>query len=248
MKATKDNFSGQSANYNRYRPVYPQALYDFIFSQCSGFDSALDCATGNGQVAKVLSKRFREVSATDISQSQLAEAYQAPNIQYSVQRAEKTDFHDHTFDLITVGQAYHWFDLKAFGKEANRLLKPGGLITIWTYGLLRLDDTLTPLLDSFYKDITAPYWDDERKWVDQGYRQMPFYFNETETDFDFQIHTEFTIDAFEGYLNTWSGIKHFISREGYNPVDSFIEEVRPHWKEASLQAHYPGFVRIGKPL
>ncbi|GAB5522188.1 MAG: class I SAM-dependent methyltransferase [Roseivirga sp.] len=248
MKAPKDNFSGQSANYNRYRPAYPQELYDFIFSHCSQFGSALDCATGNGQVAKFLSKKFTKVLATDISQNQLAEAYQATNIEYSAQRAEKTDFPDHTFDLITVGQAYHWFDFEAFGKEANRLLKPDGLIAIWTYGLLRLDDTLTPLLDSFYKNVTGPYWDDERKWVDQGYREMPFYFKEIDTDFSFQIHTRFTIDDFKGYLNTWSGVKHFISKEGYNPVDQFIEEIGSHWHNVSLKVHYPGFVRIGKPL
>lgn len=248
MKAAKDNFSGQSANYLRYRPVYPQELYDFIFSHCSHFDRALDCATGNGQVAKVLCKQFTNVSATDISQTQLTEAYQASNIQYSAQRAEKTNFPDHTFDLITVGQAYHWFDFEAFTKESNRLLKPNGLMAVWTYGLLRLDDTLTPMLDSFYKNVTGPYWDDERKWVDQGYHEMPFYFKEIDTDFSFQIHTQFTIEDFKGYLNTWSGIKHFISQEGYNPVDPFIEEIRPYWQSTSLKAHYPGFVRIGKPL
>ncbi len=248
MKAAKDNFSGQSANYNRYRPVYPQQLYDFIFSHCSHFDRALDCATGNGQVASVLSEKFADVSATDISQNQLAEAYQASNIHYNAQRAEKTNFPDHTFDLITVGQAYHWFDFEAFGKEANRLLKPDGLIAVWTYGLLRLDDVLTPLLDSFYKNVTGPYWDDERKWVDQGYCQMPFDFEEININFSFEIRTQLTIDDFEGYLNTWSGIKHFITKEGYNPVDQFMEEIRPIWKAVSLKAHYPGFVRIGKPL
>jgi len=247
LKTTKDNFSDQSANYQRYRPVYPEVLYDFILSHCSAFSSALDCATGNGQVASVLSKQFAEVHATDISQNQLDEASRASNIRYSRQRAEKTNFPDNAFDLITVGQAYHWFDFMAFGKEASRLLKPDGVIAIWTYGLLRLNETLTSALDKFYQDVTGPYWDEERKWVDQEYQTVPFPFEEISTDFSFQIRTEFTIEQFEGYLNTWSGVKHFIAKEGYNPIGAFIAEIKPHWKGQQKVA-YPGFVRLGKPL
>lgn len=246
MKAPKDNFSKQSADYNRYRPVYPAALYDFIYQHCTAFDTAWDCATGNGQAASVLSQQFEQVYATDISQNQITEAFQATNIKYSVQRAEQTNFPDASFDLITVGQAYHWFDFEAFGKEANRLLKPEGLVTIWTYGLLRLDDVLTPLLDSFYKDVTGPYWDSERKWVDQAYEHIPFPFDEIKTAFNFQIHTEFTIEEFKGYLNTWSGIKHFIRKKGHNPVDQFIEEIRPYWIGVAQKVTYPGYFRMGK--
>lgn len=248
MKKPKDNFSEQSAGYNRYRPTYPQELYDLIFSHCSQFDSALDCATGTGQVAKVLSEKFTKVYATDISQNQLAEAYQAPNIRYSVQRAEKTNFPNQTFDLITAGQAYHWFDFEAFGHEVSRLLKPGGIIAVWTYGLLRLDDVITPLLDSFYKNVTGPYWDEERKWVDKGYQQMPFPFNEIPNDFRFEIRSQFSLDEFNGYLNTWSGVKHFIKKRGHNPVDLLIEEIRPLWRDEYQKVNFPGYLRLGKPL
>lgn len=246
MKTPKDNFSQQSADYSRYRPVYPQSLYDFIYHYCPSFDCALDCATGNGQAARVLSQKFKEVYATDISQSQIGQAHQETNIYYSVQRAEQTDFTDASFDLITVGQAYHWFDFLAFGTEANRLLKPGGIAVIWTYGLLRLNKVLTPLLDNFYKEVTFPYWDEERRWVDLGYKQMPFHFNEIKTDFNFQIQKEFTLEELEGYLNTWSGVKHFINQEGYNPVSSFIKEIKPFWKSVTQKVTYPGFVRIGR--
>lgn len=198
-------------------------------------------------MAKVLSEQFENVCATDISQNQLNEAPEVTNIQYSLQRAEKTNFPDNTFDLITVGQAYHWFDFKAFGKEASRLLKPNGLIAIWTYGLLRLNETLTPQLDDFYTNVTGPYWDEERKWVDQEYRQMPFPFEEVPTDFSYQIHTSFSLNQFEGYLNTWSGVKHFIEKEGHNPVDQFIADIKPHWV-GMQKVVYPGFVRIGRPL
>lgn len=228
--------------------MYPPELYEFIFSHCSGFQTALDCATGTGQVAQILSKQFEQIYATDISHNQLNEAYQAPNIRYSIQRAEQTDFADHSFDLITAGQAYHWFDFNAFGKEVSRLLKHGGIVAVWTYGLLRLDDVITPLLDSFYQDVTGPYWDEERKWVDKGYQQMPFPFDEISTNFRFEICSQFTLAEFEGYLNTWSGVKHFIKKRGYNPVDQFIEEIRPLWQAEFQKVNFPGYLRMGRPL
>lgn len=67
----KDNFSKQSAGYARYRPVYPQELYDFILNNVKSKQVAWDCGTGNGQAAKELAKVFDRVYATDISQNKL---------------------------------------------------------------------------------------------------------------------------------------------------------------------------------
>ena len=61
-------FSKQSAEYAKYRPGYPQQLYDFIFNYVKNFDLAWDCATGNGQAAIILAERFKQVIATDISE------------------------------------------------------------------------------------------------------------------------------------------------------------------------------------
>ena len=58
MKEVKDLFSVQSATYAAFRPVYPDALYDFLFSVSPAFDTVWDCGTGNGQVATRLSEKF----------------------------------------------------------------------------------------------------------------------------------------------------------------------------------------------
>ncbi|WP_211263129.1 methyltransferase domain-containing protein [Thioalkalivibrio nitratireducens] len=42
------------------------------------------------------------------------------------------------FDLITVGQALHWFDFPAFYAEAARVLRPGGVLAAWGYGLMQV--------------------------------------------------------------------------------------------------------------
>ena len=64
----KDNFSKQANLYAKFRPEYPSELYDFILQHIDNKGIAWDCATGNGQAAKVLAKHFETVFATDISQ------------------------------------------------------------------------------------------------------------------------------------------------------------------------------------
>ena len=106
----KDLFSQQAAEYAKYRPNYPQNLYDFIFKHVKSFGSAWDCGTGNGQAAAALAKKFKHVVATDLSENQIRHADLKPNITYIVCRAEKTAFQNQSFDLVTVAQALHWFD------------------------------------------------------------------------------------------------------------------------------------------
>src|SRR4051812_39633884 len=110
----KDNFSKQAAQYAQFRPSYPPAFYDFLTKNISSSAQALDLATGNGQVAVELAKTFHHVFATDISAKQLNNAPQKNNITYKVEEAERTDFADQTFDLITVAQAIHWFNFESF--------------------------------------------------------------------------------------------------------------------------------------
>ena len=119
----KDNFSAQAYAYARFRPGYPPQLFDFLFGLCRQFECAWDCATGNGQIAAVLSERFGQVEATDISEKQLQQAPQKSNIRYRVEPAETPSFTDASFDLIAVGQSAHWFDFDKFYPEVARVLK-----------------------------------------------------------------------------------------------------------------------------
>ena len=170
----KDNFSRQSAIYAQYRPAYPQALYEFIFSQVANKEAAWDCGTGNGQAAMELSKSFAKVFATDISQRQINNAVLRDNISYSVQPAEKTDFPDNSFDLVTVAQALHWFRFDDFYPEVKRVTKPDGVFASWAYSLLRISNEINTLIEDHHYNTLNYYWDKERKYVDEEYRNIPF--------------------------------------------------------------------------
>jgi ubiquinone/menaquinone biosynthesis C-methylase UbiE len=241
----KDNFSKQSATYARYRPTYPPELYDFILSHVHGKETAWDCGTGNGQAAKELSKAFSKVFATDISQKQLDSAFRAENIFYSVQPAEKTNFVDNSFDLVTVAQALHWFRFDEFYKEVERVIKPGGVFAAWTYSLLRTTDEINAMIRDHHYNTLGDYWDEERKYVDDEYRNIPFPFARLNVP-AVTIEYNWTIEELEGYLNTWSALQKFIRNNKYNPVDDLLRNIKPHWKQERMKIIFPVHLLLGK--
>src|SRR5690606_3306632 len=106
------------------RPGYPEALFEWLASQCEDRSLAWDCATGSGQAAIALARHFRQVIATDASAEQIANAGTAERVEYRVASAERSGLADESVDLVTVAQALHWFDIAAFHAEVKRVLKP----------------------------------------------------------------------------------------------------------------------------
>lgn len=241
----KDNFSSNSEAYARFRPGYPDELFDYLYSIVPGRQNAWDCGTGNGQVARELAKRFQVVCATDISQSQLDNAVRCPNITYSRQPAEKTDFKADSFDLITVAQAVHWFDFDKFYREVKRTAAAGAWLAVMGYGRIRISAEIDPVITRFYEKVVGPFWDPERRYIDDHYKTIPFPFSEIVTP-EFTISGNWQVEHLLGYLNTWSAVKHFIRENGYNPVNRLEEEVRALWGENAMRAvEFPVLLRLG---
>src|SRR4051812_41340571 len=117
----KDYFSKQSVDYAKYRPRYPLLLFEYLAGVAPDKERAWDCATGNGQAAVGLARVFKQVIATDASQSQLDSAAEHEHVEYRIAKAEQTDIETSSVDLVTVAQALHWLNLEEFYREAKRV-------------------------------------------------------------------------------------------------------------------------------
>lgn len=242
----KDNFSKQSDLYSRFRPGYPNKLFQFLLPLIPNKDVAWDCGTGNGQVAIKLSAFFKEVYATDISTAQIDNATKKENIFYEVVNAEDTKFENNVFDIITVAQAIHWFNFEMFYNEVNRTLKPGGIIAVFGYDVFSINKEIDNLIQKFYKETTGPYWDKERRYIDEQYKAIPFPFKKIKTP-EFSMSYNWQLEQVIGYLNTWSAVQHYIRKNNENPVDKFAVELRELWGHVlKRKVTFKIFMRLGR--
>ncbi|WP_294823687.1 class I SAM-dependent methyltransferase [uncultured Flavobacterium sp.] len=241
----KDNFSAQAKTYAAYRPNYPQEFVDYIISFVNDKGTALDVATGNGQVATKLAKHFETVHATDISQKQLDNAVGADNIVYKLERAEDTSFGNEMFDVITVAQAIHWFDFDAFYKEVYRILKPDGLFVVTGYGLFSTNPVSDRLIRHLHKEILGEYWDPERRYVDENYKTIPFPFEEIDAK-QWSEAFIWTFHQLLGYIESWSAVQHYITKNGTHPVDQIRTQLEESWAKNDGKVYFPLLLRMGK--
>jgi SAM-dependent methyltransferase len=242
----KDNFSTGSDKYARYRPRYPKAFFDYLYTLVTDRNVGWDCGTGNGQVAAELAKEFRQIYATDISQSQMNQAPPRANVSYSVQPSEHTSFSDDTFNLIIVAQAIHWFDFGKFYNEVKRTGKDGAILCVLGYARPVVSPQIDAIVTDFYIDVVGPYWDKERRYIDEDYKTIPFPFEEVPTP-QFQAEYNWDLPHLVGYIGTWSAVKHFIAQRNYDPLADLAAELGKVWLEnATLTVSFPLLLRIGK--
>jgi len=240
-----DRFSGHADLYARYRIDYPTDLYDFVLTFVAGRERAWDCATGNGQVAGALAAYFQEVEATDLSASQLAQAIPADNIRYQPSPAEQTPFPDQHFDLITVGQALHWFEVEAFHREVQRVGRPGGVIAEWGYGLNEVTPEIDRIVRQYYQDIVGPFWDSMRRHIEDEYAQLPFPCADARYG-RFTVRRTWDSDWLLNYLRTWSAGQKYQQAHGHDPVDLIADELKQAWGDGEREVRFPVFLRLGK--
>lgn len=230
----KDHFSSHAEAYACSRPGYPPALFAHLVSLAPSHQLAWDCATGNGQVAIGLARHFDRVVATDASAAQIDHAFRHERIAYRVEPAEATSLDAASVDLVTVGQALHWFDLDQFYAEVRRVLRTGGVIVAWCYGRCTVAPDIDAIIDRYYVEIVGPFWPPERIFVESGYRTLPFPFARVPLP-AFDMQAEWTAEELLAYLGTWSATKRFEAHHGRDPRDEIAEPLVNAWGSRHLR-------------
>lgn len=246
MPAFKDHFSSTAARYARFRPRYPAALFSWLAGVAPAREAAWDCATGSGQAALGLAEHFARVVATDASAEQIAHAAPHPRVSYRVALADASGLEDGTMDLVTVAQALHWLDTDAFFAEARRVLRPGGVCAVWSYGNPTLEPPeLQALLQGFHDATLAGHWPAERALLLEGYRGLELPFAPLAPP-SLAMEAALTLEEFAGYLRTWSGVRAYVSARGEDPVAPLEEAMRPQWRDGERRVvRWPLHVRAG---
>ena len=154
MTRPTERFTSRVEDYSRYRPGYPQAAIDLLATRC-GLDAAAvvaDIGSGTGLLTEALLTSGAEVIGVEPNDAMraAAEAHLAGRATFRSVRgtAEATTLASGSVDLITAGQAFHWFDVSQARAEALRVVKSGG------WGALLWNER-PPEADAFLADYEA---------------------------------------------------------------------------------------------
>ncbi|MFJ5406190.1 class I SAM-dependent methyltransferase [Pectobacterium punjabense] len=240
-------FASGGENYARYRPQYPPELAEYLSSLAPNTQNALDVGCGTGQLTRQLAEHFDVVKGIDPSDSQLRNAIAHNRIHYACSPAETLPGQPLSYSLITAAQAAHWFKLDAFYREVHRVAVPLGILALISYGVMQLDDDLNDRFRQFYDDEIGPFWPAERQLVDNGYRDIPFPFDEIDAP-PLNIHLEWPLEALIGYISTWSAVASIREAGQEETLHRFYEDIAEFWGNPATYRPiiWPINMRIGR--
>lgn len=131
------DFGRTASDYARHRAGFPEAFFERLFADGSVHrgDVVLDLGTGTGTVARGLAVRGCEVTGLDHSAPLLAQAAEldrvaGAQVKQVRARVENAEFAAASFDVITAGQCWHWFDRSRTAALVRKWLRPGGRLLI----------------------------------------------------------------------------------------------------------------------
>jgi len=166
MSKSVERFSSRVENYIKYRPNYPTDIIPFLKSGSVLTDSSLiaDIGSGTGKLTELFLQNGNTVFGIEPNQGMRAASERLLQAYLKFRSmdgtAEQTTLADSSIDLITAGQAFHWFNPSLARIEATRILRPDGwAVLIWNERKLQS----TPFLEAIealllkygtdYKDV-----------------------------------------------------------------------------------------------
>jgi ubiquinone/menaquinone biosynthesis C-methylase UbiE len=148
-------FGDVADRYERARPLYPEAALSELAARCGlrPGTPVLDLGAGTGKLTRQLVAVGADVVAVEpaAGMRRRLEA-EVPGVPVLDGTAEDIPLPDASVEIVTVAQAFHWFDTHRALDEIARVLRPAGWLALlwherpesgWSAGLWDLRAQLT---------------------------------------------------------------------------------------------------------
>lgn len=200
-----------SADYAKFRDIYPQEFYNKIISRglCINGQSVLDVGTGTGVLPRNMYRYGAKWTGTDISANQIEQARilsSGMDISYYPLAAENIDFPDGSFDVITACQCFWYFNHEQVEPMFYRMLKSGGCILVLYLAWLPFEDEIAGASENLVLKYSP-------EWSGAGETMHPISIPECyDEKFELVYHEEyplqvhFTRESWNGRMKACRGI------------------------------------------
>ena len=138
-----ERFSSRVEDYQRYRPSYPEEVIAFLERECglTAQSRVADIGSGTGLLSELFLRLGCEVVGVEPNADMRAAGARLlagwPGFHSVAGRAEATTLPGGSADIVSAGQAFHWFDACAARSEFQRILKPDGwVVLVWNERLV----------------------------------------------------------------------------------------------------------------
>lgn len=226
MNVTNKNIDGGKAfdwgrtsdDYAKFRDIYPQEFYEKIINRglCIKGQNALDIGTGTGVIPRNMACYGAKWTGTDISENQIKQAEllsEGMDIRYHAVSAEKIDFPDNSFDVITACQCFWYFDHNILMPKLFKILKPNGRILILYMAWLPFEDKIAGASERLVLKYNSG-------WSGAGETMNPIFIPECyNEDFELVYHEEypikvhFTRESWNGRMKACRGVGASLSEQ-----------------------------------
>ncbi len=247
------DFGQISEDYARHRAGFPDSLFERLATYGVGIKNQLvvDLGTGTGSLARGLANRGCNVIGIDPAEEMLNEARELDEkagiqVEYRVGKAENTQLPDASFDVVTAGQCWHWFDRPKAAEEVKRMLKPDGTIVIAHFDWVPLVGNLVRATEELIEQRNSdwnmggglgmyPQW--LRDLGESGFQNI-----ETLT---YDVDVPYTQDAWRGRIRASAGVGGSMPAGEVRKFDEALSELLDNcFPEAILKVPHRVFVVI----
>lgn len=250
MSQSVERFSSRIADYIKYRPGYPSEIITLLTRDCGlMIDSVIaDIGSGTGKLTELFLANGNVVFGVEPNAGMRSAAEQILksflNFKSIDGNAESTRLEDSSIDLITAGQAFHWFDPNKFKLEAKRILKPSGWVVL-TWNARKL--VSTPFLED-YEHMLLTYGTDYQDIRHEKAEELipKFFAPKSCKAAVFPNNQVFDFEGLKGRVRSSS----YTPEPGHQRFEPMIEELRNvfdrHQKNGSVIFEYDTKVFYGQ--
>jgi ubiquinone/menaquinone biosynthesis C-methylase UbiE len=128
-RARATSFDAVAAEYARSRPGYPAAAVEWLTGSKPA--DVVDLGAGTGKLtAALVALGHRVVAVEPLAEMRARLELTVSGVRALAGTAEAMPLPEASADVVTVAQAFHWFDHAAALREIARVLRPGGRIAL----------------------------------------------------------------------------------------------------------------------